>query len=69
MVQLPAKVGEGLGVVRFGPERSRNSLTRKGGSPRVKDQKGNEFLLTGTRSAAGKATVGEYAEASEELEA
>ena len=69
MVQLAAKVGQRLGIVRFRPERSGDPLTRDWRPPRVENQEGDEFLLPGTRSAASKAAVREHAEASEQLEA
>jgi len=65
MMQLAAKIGECLRVVRFGPERARNTLTWDWRASRVKNQEGDEFLLPCARGAAREAAIREDAEASE----
>src|SRR4029453_17905434 len=69
MMQFATKIRERLRVARFGPERSRDSLTRERRPPCVEDQEGDEFLLTDTWSASGEAAVGEDAKASKQFEA
>ena len=65
MMQLATKIGECLRVVRFGPERARNTRTWGWRASRVKNQEGDELLLPCTRGAAREAAIREYAEASE----
>ncbi len=68
-MELPSKVGERLGVGRFGPEGGRDALALHGRAARVEDQEGDELLLPRGGNAGERPPVGEDAKVAEQFHA
>jgi len=67
-MELTPKIRQRLGVARFGPERAGYALARDRGIAGMKDEEGDELLLTYVRRTWSVAAVGQHAEAAKQLD-
>jgi hypothetical protein len=68
MMQLAAQVGERLGVCGLRPERAANTLSWDGATAAVKDEKGDELLLSWTRRPGRRVAVEEDPKPPEDID-
>src|SRR6185436_11448692 len=67
-MELAPKIRQRLGVARFWPECAGYALARDRGVTGMKDEEGDELLLTCVRWAGSVAAVGQHAEAAKQLD-
>jgi hypothetical protein len=68
-VQLATEIGQRLDVARVGPQGPADPLTLRRAAAAIENEKGDELLLSCTGRPDGRASVGDEAEAPEQLDA